>query len=117
MSQPIEMSRMMLEMRSMQAEAQSRIQPAMPSLSELGSAREVNKVPDFAELFKTAIDSVNGQQQTANQMRTAFERGDAGVDLPDVMIAAQKASISFQAMSEVRNKLVNAYEEIMKMPV
>ncbi|WP_426417592.1 flagellar hook-basal body complex protein FliE [Aestuariirhabdus sp. LZHN29] len=117
MSQPVEMSRMMLEMRSMQAEAQTRIQPAMPSLNELGVVKEANSVPDFSELFKSAIDSVNGQQKSANQMRTAFERGDAGIDLPDVMIAAQKASISFQAMSEVRNKLVNAYEDIMKMPV
>ncbi|MCL6414460.1 flagellar hook-basal body complex protein FliE [Aestuariirhabdus sp. Z084] len=117
MSQQVEMSRMMLEMRSMQAEAQTRIQPAMPSVSEQVAGKESSQAPDFSELFKNAIDAVNGQQQVANQMRTAFERGDANIDLPDVMIAAQKASISFQAMSEVRNKLVNAYEDIMKMPI
>jgi flagellar hook-basal body complex protein FliE len=39
------------------------------------------------------------------------------VNLPEVMIAWQKASLSFQAMTEVRNRLVNAYQEIMNMPI
>jgi flagellar hook-basal body complex protein FliE len=39
------------------------------------------------------------------------------VNLPEVMIALQKASLSFQAMTEVRNKLVNAYQDIMNMPI
>jgi flagellar hook-basal body complex protein FliE len=39
------------------------------------------------------------------------------VDLPQVMIQAQKASVSFQAMTQVRNRLVTAYEDIMKMPI
>ena len=40
-----------------------------------------------------------------------------GVDLTEVMIASQKASVSFQAMTQVRNKLVQAYQDIMQMPV
>jgi len=39
------------------------------------------------------------------------------VDIPEVMIASQKASVAFQAMTQVRNKLITAYEEIMKMPI
>ena len=39
------------------------------------------------------------------------------MDLPEVMIASQKASVSFEAMKEVRNKLVDAYKDIMNMPV
>ena len=42
---------------------------------------------------------------------------DPGTDLTEVMIAAQKASLSFRAMAEVRNKLVTAYQDIMNMPV
>jgi flagellar hook-basal body complex protein FliE len=50
-------------------------------------------------------------------MRTAFEQGEPGVDLAEVMIAVQKSSVSFQAMVEVRNKLVDAYKDVMNMPV
>jgi flagellar hook-basal body complex protein FliE len=50
-------------------------------------------------------------------MRSSFERGDENIDLAQVMIAAQKSSVSFQAMVEVRNKLVEAYKDVMNMPV
>ena len=51
------------------------------------------------------------------QLANAFEIGKSGVDLTDVMIASQKASVSFQALTQVRNKLVQAYQDIMQMPV
>jgi flagellar hook-basal body complex protein FliE len=50
-------------------------------------------------------------------MAAALERGDMNASLPEVMIALQKASLSFQAMTEVRNRLVSAYQEIMNMPM
>jgi len=50
-------------------------------------------------------------------MATAFELGQGGVDLTEVMIASQKASVSFQAMTQVRNKMVQAYQDIMQMPI
>jgi flagellar hook-basal body complex protein FliE len=50
-------------------------------------------------------------------MAVAYEKGDPTIDLPQVMIAAEKASVSFQAMTQVRNRLVSAYEDIMKMPI
>jgi flagellar hook-basal body complex protein FliE len=71
----------------------------------------------FAALLKASIDGVSEAQATASDMAAAFERGDAHVSLPEVMIALQKASLSFQAMTEVRNHLVNAYQEIMNMPI
>lgn len=74
-------------------------------------------VPDFQTMFSNAIDSVNEKQQLSGSLRTRFEKGDPQVDLPEVMIAAQKASVSFEAMKEVRNKLVEAYKDIMNMPV
>lgn len=73
--------------------------------------------PDFRTMFKSAIDNVNGQQMSASSLAKRFENGDPQVDLPEVMIALQKASVSFQAMTEVRNKLVDAYKDIMNMPV
>lgn len=74
-------------------------------------------VPDFQTMFGNAINNVNQQQQKSGELRTRFEKGDPTVDLPEVMIAAQKASVSFDAMKEVRNKLVEAYKDIMNMPV
>ena len=71
----------------------------------------------FAELLKTSMDAVNEAQTSASDMAAALERGDKSVTLPEVMIALQKASLSFQAMTEVRNRLVNAYQEIMNMPI
>ena len=71
----------------------------------------------FGDLLKRSIDSVNETQQTASSMRTAFEQGEEGLDLAEVMIAVQKSSVSFQAMVEVRNKLVEAYKDVMNMPV
>ena len=72
---------------------------------------------EFGDLLKMAVDSVNNQQTEAKNLATAYEQGDPSVDLPQVMIQAQKASVSFQAMSEVRNRLVSAYEDVMNMSI
>lgn len=72
---------------------------------------------DFAALLKQSIDSVNQQQQSAGQLQKDFELGKPDVSLAEVMIASQKASVSFQAMLQVRNKLVDAYKDVMSMPL
>ncbi len=71
----------------------------------------------FAELLRSSVEGVNEAQMSASKMAEAFDRGDADVSLPQVMISLQKASLSFQAMTEVRNRLVSAYQEIMNMPI
>jgi flagellar hook-basal body complex protein FliE len=60
---------------------------------------------------------VNQTQQRASDLATQFERGVPGVELPQVMLEMQKASVSFRAITEVRNRFVNAYQEIMNMPI
>jgi len=72
---------------------------------------------DFASLLKQSVDEVNGIQQTASKMSAAFSAGDPNVDVTEVMVALQKAGVAFQAMTEVRNRLVSAYQEIMSMQV
>lgn len=74
-------------------------------------------VPSFQNMFSNAINQVNHNQKVASDLRNRFEKGDPSVDLPEVMIAAQKSSVSFQAMNQVRNKLVEAYKDVMNMPV
>jgi flagellar hook-basal body complex protein FliE len=72
---------------------------------------------EFAELLKNSIDGVNETQQHAAQMKTAFELGEDNVELAEVMVAVQKSSVSFEAMVQVRNKLVEAYKDVMNMPI
>ncbi len=71
----------------------------------------------FANVLKQGLEKVNAAQSTASNLATRFERGDPGVELSQVMIESQKASVSFRATVEVRNRLVNAYQEIMNMPI
>ena len=71
----------------------------------------------FAKLLKQGLDSVNQVQNKATTLATQFERGVPGVDLPQVMLEIQKTNVSFRALTEVRNKFVDAYREIMNMPL
>ncbi len=110
MSQGVQFNRLMLEMRSMQMEAMARAKPEE-------TAPQAVQGPSFSDMLGQAIDKVHDTQQTASKMASAFEMGTGGVDLTEVMIASQKASVSFQALTQVRNKLVQAYQDIMQMPV
>jgi len=72
---------------------------------------------DFGDVLKSTIDQVNSAQQTSQEMQKQFELGDEGVNLQDVMVSLQKASLSFQTMVQARNKLVSAYQDIMNTQV
>lgn len=72
---------------------------------------------DFSALLKDSIEKVNDTQQQANKLAQAFETGETDASLAEVMISLQKASVSFQAMVQVRNKLVEAYKDVMNMPM
>lgn len=85
----------------------------------VGGANAAAQAPsqDFAALLQSAVDEVNTAQQGARQLTRQFEAGDAEVNLQDVVLSLQKASLSFQTMVQVRNKLVSAYQEVMSMQV
>ncbi|MCB1644916.1 MAG: flagellar hook-basal body complex protein FliE [Pseudomonadales bacterium] len=105
------------QMRAMKLQSQAQaemIRQDQPSVTEVGGPQ---KPTSFSDLMVNALDSVNELQQESGRLSTALERGDESVSLTQTMIASQKASVAFQAVSEVRNKLVNAYETIMNMPV
>lgn len=91
----------------------------MKILSQKGVVPEnrVNGDVDFSKLLNDSIRQVNDIQQEASSLKTAYEMGDENVDLSEVMVAVQKASLSFEAITEVRNKLLNAYQEVMNMQV
>lgn len=72
---------------------------------------------DFGSLLENSIAKVNAMQNEASTLKTGYELGEPDIDLPTVMVSVQKASLAFEAMTEVRNKFLNAYQEIMNMPV
>ncbi|MCE5394414.1 MAG: flagellar hook-basal body complex protein FliE [Acidithiobacillus sp.] len=78
---------------------------------------EANQGPgqDFADTLKQMVNSVNQQQQTANELQNQFASGDPSTSLSQVMLASQKADLAFQTMLQVRNKLVSAYQDIMNI--
>lgn len=71
----------------------------------------------FGSVLQQALKSVNELQQDAGAKKQAFELGDDKVTLAETMIASQKAGIAFDATVQVRNKFIEAYKEIMSMPV
>lgn len=104
----IDVNQIMMQMRQMAAASQG-ANMAQPTAAPEGA--------DFASLLKSSVDQVNAAQKTAGAMTEAFAKGDPNTDLTEVMVAMQKASLSFQAMTQVRNKLVEAYKDVMNMPV
>jgi flagellar hook-basal body complex protein FliE len=88
-----------------------------PGLQAASGVQGAQGAVSFAAVLRNGIESVSAQQATARAAATAFEQGKPGVDLPQVMLEMQKASVSFRAAVEVRNKLVGAYQDIMNMPV
>lgn len=104
----LEISQLLHQMRDMASMAESK----MP----VEAGADVAKA-DFAQLLKESVNKVNETQQTSASMATAFEMGDPNVNLSEVMVAIQKANVSFQAMTQVRNNLISAYKEVMNMPV
>ncbi|WP_050905502.1 flagellar hook-basal body complex protein FliE [Vibrio campbellii] len=78
--------------------------------------QSLNAPLSFSQAMTNVLDTVNQHQSVASQKMTAVETG-ASDDLVGAMIASQKASLSFNALMQVRNKVVMSFEDIMKMPV
>lgn len=72
---------------------------------------------DFGQVLQGALQQVSQAQEQARNMAEQFSSGDPNVNLLDVMVNLQKANLSFQQMVQVRNRLVNAYQDIMNMQV
>jgi flagellar hook-basal body complex protein FliE len=81
------------------------------------NASSASAPPSISEMMGNAINQVNDTQMHAGSLSTRYTQGDPNIDLPEVMVAMQKSSVSFQAMSQVRNKLLEAYKDIMNMPI
>jgi flagellar hook-basal body complex protein FliE len=72
--------------------------------------------PDFKESLKSALQQVNDLQLHAGDQVNRLVAGEQ-VDLHEVMISSEEAAIAFELMLEIRNKLVEAYQELQRMHV
>lgn len=104
----IKIDQMLSQMKSIQAMAQGQ---------HLQAPKTAETQPAFLNMLNKAVDQVNNTQQTAGNLATQFEAGSKDVDLVEVMVALQKSRVSFQALLEVRNKLLSAYQDVMNMQV
>lgn len=102
-----------------------RIQQVLQQMQALAAQAEGGALPgiapasrpaDFAGMLQSALETVNGLQQTATRKTDAFLSG-GGVPLTEVVIASQKSRVAFEALKEVRNHLLTAYQEISRMQV
>ena len=80
-------------------------------------AKEPDTVGAFANMLNQAFENVNFLQNDSTNKQTRFDLGDRSMTLSDVMIASQKASISFDATIQVRNKMLEAYRTISQMQI
>ncbi len=101
--------------------AQGIIGPLNPNLQVPEIRAPQNQVvqkggASFGEVLKDAISTVNELQKQSDQEIQKLMTGESQ-DLHNTMIAVQKADLSFQMMMQVRNKIVQAYQEIMRMQV
>lgn len=104
--------RMLSQLRTAQALASRKPQQAKeevaPAAGESGS---------FASALKTSLSDVAKTQNQAEQLQKSFTVGDPNTNLQDVVVAMQKSQIAFSQAVQVRNKLVQAYHDIMNMQV
>lgn len=108
----MDVSSVLSQMRELGAQATG----GLPSVSLPSSSGSTPSV-DFGTLFKQSLNAVASQQNEAQTQATAFERGDPGADIVKTSVAGQAADLAFRGLVEVRNKLTDAYTNIMNMPV
>ena len=107
----MEISQVLAQMRALQAQMGQQLpEPAAPAATGITG-------PSFSQVLGQAINQVSDQQEAATTMARDFEMGTSSASVADVMIQMQKASLGFEAMTQVRNRLVDAYQEIMNMPI
>ncbi|HQT42745.1 MAG TPA: flagellar hook-basal body complex protein FliE [Halothiobacillus sp.] len=110
MSSGMSVDQILSQMRVMRTNAQQQIAEPTPVTPPAGG-------DSFSSLLTRAIGQVNDLQHNSSELKTRFELGDPNVDLTQVMLAGQKASLGFNATLQVRNRLVQAYQDVLNMPI
>ncbi len=104
MMSDMQISGVLAQMRAMSVQASSAVVETKPSNSS-----------DFSSMLSQSIEAVNKTQKQAGALSTAFTTGETDASLAEVMVSLQKANLSFQTVLQTRNKLVDAYKDVMRM--
>ena len=107
MNNSINSDTLLMQMRAMATQAQGKT----------AESSDVTEQTDFSQMLKQSMDKVNETQMDSKKLADAFQAGDKDVAVTELMVALQKSNVSFQAMLQVRNKLLSAYQEVMNMQV
>lgn len=110
----IDVNNLLSQMRQMSSRITT---PALPLAAADKAAAPAAGGEGFGALLRKSIAEVGKNQLEAGRMAASFERGDPGADLASTMVSIQKAQLSLSAMNQVRNKLVDAYKDVMNMTV
>lgn len=101
-----------LDSKSLRIDSQNKT--SIDSVNSLGSNNSTG--PSFADTLKEAISNVNQVHKESDRKAQELATGKTD-DIADVMLAAEKADIALRTMVQVRNKIIDAYQEIMRMQV
>jgi flagellar hook-basal body complex protein FliE len=107
---------MKIELSSPMLEAMLAVRPGAAADLAPAANAEAGAATGFAQAMKQAVAHIDGQQHAANQKVAAVETGQSD-DLIGAMLSSQEASLSFSMMMQVRNKLMAAFDDIIKMQV
>jgi flagellar hook-basal body complex protein FliE len=96
----------------------------LSDMQRMGATKPMDEAPGtvsdaggFAKMLEQMVESTNAAQKEGAKLSSEFVTGTEQVDLAEVMVAMQKARVHFETMVQVRNRLVRAYEEIIRMPM
>jgi flagellar hook-basal body complex protein FliE len=89
--------------------------PAAGAVAKVGTPKAAGV--DFGSLLKASVDGVDRVQTQASTLAAKFQLGDPKVSLEETMVAVQKASLSFQQLVQIRNRVIAAYHDVMNMQV
>ncbi|HEX7382491.1 MAG TPA: flagellar hook-basal body complex protein FliE [Nevskiaceae bacterium] len=103
---PVNVSQLLTQLRALAAQAGADV-PKAPTATPTGNTTA------FGDVLTQALDHVNGSQVAADKAADAFATGQG--DLPTAMLAASRAQVEFRAAVEVRNRVVQAYRDVMQM--
>jgi flagellar hook-basal body complex protein FliE len=113
----IGISSVLSQIRQLRTQAEA-MKPAAAVAPGMAAAAQAGTRPTgFAQALESAVRAVNGAQNESARMAQAFELGDPRADVASVMLAMQKSSVTFRAVVEVRNRMVQAYQDVMNMPM
>jgi len=90
---------------------------AFPQLTQPVSNPVVDeKIGSFKDTLSEFVNSVNELQKTAGETEKSFIKGETS-DIHQVMIAIEEASVAFELLMEIRNKLLESYQQLIRMPM